>query len=357
MREKIKFNQLDIFSTSHEEFQQISKAELHRHLSGSIRWATIIDLARVAHFDLGVSTSSTLESEMAVTTPTETLGACVSPKKTRRPWDVLHNLITTPEAAARIAFEAVEDACDDGVSYVELRVSPYGICDHSGMGLENFLEGLKSGLDRAASLFHTTGVIILSLSRHHLANLSGTQRYYYYTELLSAAERFRGSPVVGFDLAGTENKARPRDFDGFFRRAKEAGFYITIHAGEGQPAENIREAVEYLHADRIGHGVTLCSDPQILDLVISRNITLEVCITANLMTSIVKHPTRHPLRKLLSAGVKVALCTDNPVVFKSTLSDEYNLAYSRLGISEEELFQINRWAWEAAFSPIGAASR
>jgi adenosine deaminase/aminodeoxyfutalosine deaminase len=164
-----------------------------------------------------------------------------------------------------------------------------------------------------------------------------------------AAERVdRG--VVAFGIGGSETRGPAEWFTDVFAFAREAGLHLTAHAGEGTGAQSIWAALE-LGAERIGHGIAAAGDAALMRHLRDRDIPLEVCITSNLVTGVVRRIEEHPVRQLFDAGVPIVLNTDDPAMFGCTLVGEYRLAAERFGFSEAELRGIAengfRYGWRS----------
>ena len=164
-----------------------------------------------------------------------------------------------------------------------------------------------------------------------------------------AAERINRG-VVAFGIGGSEERGPAEWFAASYAYAKSAGLRLTAHAGEGTSPQSIWNALE-LGAERIGHGISAAEDPELMRHLRDRDIPLEVCITSNLVTGVVKRLEDHPVRRLFAAGVPITLNTDDPAMFRCTLDDEFRLAHERLGFSEAELREIAANAFRYAFRP------
>jgi adenosine deaminase len=162
-----------------------------------------------------------------------------------------------------------------------------------------------------------------------------------------------GSGVLGLDLAGDEALFDASRFERHFTRARSRGLGITVHAGEGRDPSHVRDAVEILGADRIGHGVAAASDGEVLDLLAERQTVVECCISSNVHTGAVSSVSEHPLPVFLREGVRAVLATDNRFFSGTTLSREYELAGRELSLSREELAALSVESGRASFLPPG----
>ena len=158
--------------------------------------------------------------------------------------------------------------------------------------------------------------------------------------------------VVGIDLAGgpkPEHRRRIVDYQSAFHRAAALGLGRTVHAGEGGPPSEIREAIEVLGAQRIGHGTTLLSDPTVVALVRERGVVIEACITSNVHTGVITHSSLHPLPQWLRSGIRAAVCTDNTLLSAVTASSEYSLARALPGMNDALMADLGHYGSAARF--------
>jgi adenosine deaminase len=165
------------------------------------------------------------------------------------------------------------------------------------------------------------------------------------------AAAYAGRGVCGVDLAGAEAGYPVADHVAALREAEAAGLPITIHAGEGFGSPSIRQALDIGHAARIGHGTRLGEDPGLLREVHEAEVVLEVCLTSNVQTRVVASYEAHPLRAFYDAGLRVALCADNRLMSGVTLTREYEHARDELGFTWDELVDVARTSFTAAFAP------
>ncbi|CAN5465317.1 adenosine deaminase [soil metagenome] len=314
------------------------KAELHCHLDGSLRLTTLIELAEAQGRGelLPSMDEAELEVELRKIDNAETL------EEYLRWFGYSIPLMQSAESLHRIAFELAEDAAKENVRYLEVRYGPI-LHTEEGLTLDAVNEAVLGGLRQATEQYGIrTGVIICGLrDRFESASLAQAE--------LAVRHRHRG--VVAFDLAGGE-RGNPADMHGAaFYHARKHLLNITIHAGESFGPASIRQALFKCGAHRIGHGVTLGQDPELLRYFVDRQISLEICPTSNVQTHVVASYEAHPLTAYLRAGVPVTINTDNRLFSHTTLTDELWLAHKRCGLSAEETRQVVINGFHHAFLP------
>ena len=169
--------------------------------------------------------------------------------------------------------------------------------------------------------------------------------------VVDEAIRFKQRNVVGIGIGGDERRAGPELFREVYEHAAQHGLRLTVHAGETVGAESIWSALRDLKADRIGHGLHVADDPELLHYLAEKRIPVEVCITSNVMTGCCAVVGEHPVRKLFDAGVQVTLNTDDPDMFHTNLLREYRIAQQVFGFSEDELRELAKNSFRASFLP------
>lgn len=261
-------------------------------------------------------------------------------------------ILTHPAAIEPYARALVQQAMGEGLAYVELRGSPQKYGD--GMKfLRNFhaaLQRARSGIERAPQFR-----FILIADRRQRDRIAEV------VQLAVAARQRWPDFIAGLDLAGDEGTAQPEELAAAFLPAFEACLPLTIHAGEGEPAESIWQAAYHLHADRIGHGLSIHQHPELAARFRDRGICLELCPTSNREVVGFHDPAMpesaglpaYPLGKLWRQGLPLTLCTDNPGISRTTLADEYLTAarMSGEGIRLWDCLALIRQAFVHAFLP------
>lgn len=314
---------------------ELPKAELHCHLDGSVRPETLLELGR----DYGVSMprddADALREYMVVRNASNLEDYLARFATTL-------SVMQTSEALERIAYELAVDAAREGVWYLETRFAP-NLNTRGGLTSEQALEAAIKGLDRARKDCGIIARMIVCALRTLPPSSS--------MEMARLAVDFRGSGVVGFDLAGAEHGNPASAHKAAFDHALAHDLPCTCHAGEGDGAGSVRDAVHACCATRIGHGTRLIEDAELTDFVNDRRITVEACLTSNVQTHAVESLEQHPLPEYLRRGLNVVLNTDNRLMSGTTLTDEYQLAANEFGLGFDELARIALNGFAGAFLP------
>ena len=318
-----------------ERLLALPKPELHVHLDGSLRPATMIELALERGKPLPAWEPDDLEGYM-VASDTRSLREYLAR------FDVILPLLQDAEAIERVAYELAEDNASENVRYLEARFCP-GLNTREGLTSAQVIEAALRGFAQGMEDFRIRiGLIVCGL-RHVEPRASAM--------LAEVATSFKGKGVVGFDLAGAESGHPPMEHRAAFQTAAQANMAITIHAGEDQGPESIRQALHDCGAHRIGHGTRLFRDADLLRYVKDFRVPLEVCLTSNVQTGAVASYAEHPLRAYYEEGLVVTLNTDNRLVSGTTLTDEYWKAHQHLGFTWAELQEVAVMGFRSAFMP------
>lgn len=319
-------------------YKALPKVELHRHLEGSLRLQTMLDIAR-AH-GVTVPASVLRLSGMVQVQDEDPLTF----QNFLAKFNTLRLFYRSPEVIHRVTREAVEDAARDNVKYLELRFTPVALSRAERFPIHAVMDWVCESAANAAQEFGIMVRLIASVNRHESAELAEQVAW------LAASHLEQG--IVGLDLAGNEAEFPARPFAPIFAEAKQAGLKLTIHAGEWAGAQNVREAIEVLGADRIGHGVRVMEDEDVVALARERGIPFEVCPTSNYQSGVVPALSQHPFLRMLQAGLNVTLNTDDPSVSRIDLSHEYKLACEDLGLPLDMLRRTILAAARVAFLPL-----
>ncbi len=311
------------------------KVELHRHLEGAIRLATIIELSREAGLTLPADTPDELAPHALITEPAADL------EEALQRFAIAQNAIHSYGAVRRISREAVEDLAAEDVRLAELRFSPAFLCRPAGLDWDRALEAIREGLGdaEAAGSPVTVGLIAIFSRDYGMASAERTVEF---------ALRHR-EDLIGFDIAGSEAGYPPSMYAEVIAPIRGSGLGLTAHYGESGPPEYPREAVEVLGTRRLGHGLSVARDAAVTALVAERGVALEMCPTSNWLTRGVPRVGDHPIRRLLHGGVSVTLNTDDPGLMGIDLVHEWRVARDEIGFTDEDFAAVTRNALEASF--------
>jgi len=313
----------------------LPKAHLHLHFIGAMRRSTLIELAD--------NHAITLPDAFRADWPPRLRGTDERGWfRFQRLYDYARAVLRTEQDLRRLIAEIAEDERSEGSGWLEFQVDPSGYAGRFG-GLTAFVELV---LDAAAAASRATGVgigVILAANRtRHPLDARTVAR-------LAVGHADHG--VTGFGLSSDERRGRPADFAAAFRIAERAGLLAVPHGGELLGPESVRGCLDDLNADRIGHGVGAARDPALVRRLADEQVTLEVCPASNVALGVATTPADVPLIELLDAGVPVALGADDPLLFGSRLTAQYELARNVFGLSDESLASLARTSVRASVAP------
>ncbi len=317
--------------------RSLPKIDLHRHLEGTLRLRTLADIAIEHGIDLPSYDIEQLRPYVQITNDPPDFHRFLEKFK------LLRHFYTSREAVQRVTREAVIDAAADNIVYLELRFNPVALSRVHRFRLSDVVEWVIEAVEQVQREVATRTCLIFQIGRNEPLSVA--------EEIVDLAIAYHGNLVRGVDLAGDEVHYPAQRFARPFRRAKEAGLHITVHAGEAAGAESVRAAVEVLHAERIGHGIHSVESSAVIHLLRQRGITLEICPTSNYQTGVVRGFDYHPLLDLFNLQVGVTINTDDPSISDTTLSDEYVVAVEAIGFPQPQIYRTLRYAVEAAFIP------
>ena len=315
----------------------LPKVELHCHLELTARHELLKELlhAKGRKWD-----EATFRRDFLITEPVGDLPTLLNIFLGHR------DLLDSAEVIERMTYECCQDMSANGVRLLELRYAPSFLCDaHASLTPDSMHAAVMRGVQRAEQDFPIAVGLICLLQRIKTVD----ENRYWLDFAIEKKEDF-----LAMDLADNELAVGPEPFVPLFERAKSEGFYVTIHAGEAegpQAARNIRNSIELLHADRIGHGVRILEDPEVLDFVREQGTVLELCPTSNWLSGVCPTREAHPFRQIMEAGIRTTVNTDDPGIMNIDIMDEYRLLRDGMAFTEAEFVQINEWGREACFIP------
>ena len=308
--------------------------DLHRHLDGNVRLQTILDLGRQHNVELPGDTIETLRPHVQVEGVMPDLVTWLA----KLHWMIA--VLGDQDACRRIARENVEDAKAEGLDYLELRFSPYFMAGPNQLDPTKVVEAVVAGIEEGRAKTGLRVNLIGILSRTF-----GPEACRIELEALLTQK----SKLAALDLAGDEKNWPAELFVEHFKRGRDAGWAITVHAGEAGGAPSIWAAVQKLGATRIGHGIRAIDDQKLLDYLREHRIGLEVNLTSNVQTNTVPSFAAHPMKQFLTRGLLATINTDDPVISAIDLRHEYECAAPAAGLTATEIRQAQQNALEIAY--------
>lgn len=314
-------------SSEHSAFiRALPKAELHLHLEGSIEPTTLLEL-RSRHGE-----AASLAEVEQVYRFADFSGFLNAFK------DVTGDLRLADDYEL-IVYRLMERLRAQNILHAEVTVS-VGVCLWRKQDFGAIFEGLERGRARGERDFGVSVLWIFDAIRQFGAEKA--------QPVLDLAIRYRDRNVVAFGIGGDEVKGPPELFGEVFARAAGHGLHLTAHAGESAGPESIWGALN-LKAERIGHGLTAEQDAELIEELAERQIPIEVCVTSNLRTGICTDVAAHPVRRYFDEGLMVTINSDDPAMFGTSLVEEYELVRRQFGFSDDQLRELARNSFEAAF--------
>ncbi|MGN6088534.1 MAG: adenosine deaminase [Actinomycetales bacterium] len=319
----------------------LPKAHLHLHLTGSMRHATLVELAS----EHGVRLPDSLVAEWPPQLSARDERGWF---RFQRLYDLARSVLTTPEDLRRIIREAAEDDAAEGSGWLELQVDPSGYAARFG-GITAVTELV---LDAAAEASEATGIgvaIVIAANR--------TRHPMDARTLARLAASFAGRGVVGFGLSNDERRGGAEEFVRAFAIARRAGLLSVPHAGELLGPVAVRAAIAELGADRLGHGVRAAEDQRALDLLAEHQVACEICPASNVALGVWPSLADVPLPAFVAAGVPIALGADDPLLFGSRLVAQYDAAREAHGFDDATLAELARQSITASAAPEDVQKR
>ena len=308
--------------------------ELHRHLDGNVRLATILEIGLRYNLGLPADTLEGLRPYVQVVEPKPSILDFF------KKFEWLTKAMVDYDACYRIAYENVEDAYNEGIDYIELRFSPLFMAETHKLDPVGVVEAVVEGVKAAQRDLPTRAALIGIISRTY-----GVDACWKELDALLTHK----DDIIALDLAGDELHFPGDLFVEHFKKAREAGWHAVPHAGEALGPESVWQAIRELKAERIGHAVTAMQDPALMDYLTEHQIGIESNLTSNVQTSTVPDYSSHPLKTFLEHGIPATINTDDPGISAIDINYEYDMAVEKAGLSKEQAKQAQENALQQCF--------
>lgn len=309
--------------------------DLHRHLDGNVRLSTILELGQQHGVELPADTLEGLRPYVQVTEPLSDITAYF------KKFEILTSILVDYDACRRVACENVADAWDEGIDYIELRFSPVFMAEPYRLNPEGVVEAVVEGINQGRAACPAIRVNLLGI----ISRTYGVAVGYQELKALLTHQ----DDIAGLDLAGDEANFPAELFKLHFREARDAGWGITVHAGESAGSESVWHAIQELGASRIGHAVRIMGDADLIEYMRENRIGIETSLTSNVHTNTVASYAVHPLKAQLDLGLFATINTDDPGISPVTLAYEYKVAARKAGLTPEDTRKTQKNALEIAF--------
>lgn len=315
-----------------EFIKQIPKVELHLHLEGAIQPGTAIELMKRNQAPNAPQTVAELLDLYNFHDLTHFVQAM----------KIVSNHIRTLDDLHRVCTEMLSDLAQQNVRYVEFDCAMQKYLD-LGIALPDLIAVLDNAMAEAEARYHLKSRLLVNLLRHHGAQKTET--------LVKDILDINHPRIVGIGLSGDETLYPQKDFQNTYNIALQGGLHRTVHAGEAVGPDSVWDAIRLLHAQRIDHGTRSFEDSSLMKFLVDTKIPLTQCLTSNYRLNVVSDLKHHPFFSFLQAGILVTLNTDDPQIFQSSLTREYELAALNFGISFAQIKQIVLNGVQASFLP------
>ena len=314
--------------------KEIPKIDLHFHGEGALYVSQYIQLAEKYGIPLPSKDPKILKKYLQASKQCGTLLDFI------KIFDFIGRFFVSQDAVADFLYEGMKNAVLDNVCYLEMRFAPHYIASYHN--LSNVMEAAIVARERGIRDFPNTVVNLIVIAVRNF----GVEKA---EETVDLALQYKKDGVVGVDLAADEVNYPPQLFCKVFKRAREEGLHVTIHAGEALGADSVKCSIEECFAERIGHGVRMIEDPDVRKMVISKKIPLEICLTSNVWLGAVLRGRQHPVKEFYDEHVVVTLNTDDPGIFGIDLTEEYLKALLYYNFNLQELQNILFMSNEVSF--------
>ena len=325
--------------------QSLPKAELHLHLEGSVEPGTLAELSRRHNtplptennrYDVRGSGDVLTEDDVRRLYSYKDFNGFMLAFKS------VTERLRTPEDYELITYRLMQKLRQQNIMHAEVYVS-VGVIRWRGQDFEPIFEGMERGRERGQRDFGVSLLWIFDAVRHFGPEAAA--------EVFDLAARYVDRNVVGIGIGGDERRGPAEWFRDLYKKAADQGLRLTAHAGETTGPESVWSALN-IGAERIGHGLSIAQDPELVEVLAHKQVPVEICLSSNLRTGVCAGFREHPLKSFFDEGLMVTLNTDDPAMFQTSLNREYQIAMEQLGFSREQLLEIARNSFEASFLPV-----
>jgi adenosine deaminase/aminodeoxyfutalosine deaminase len=308
----------------------LPKAELHLHLEGAIEPETVVELARNHKQQLDPEEVRDLYRYADFT------GFLLCFRE-------ITKYLEAPEDYELVTYRLMQRLAAENVKHTEVYVA-VGVCLWRGRKFADIFQGLERGRLRGERDFKVSLYWIFDAVRHF-----GPEKAMDVAECAVQLRRY--DSVIGFGIGGDERRARPELFREVYAYAARHGLRLTCHAGETNGPDSVWIALQTLKSERIGHGLSCWRDRELMAHLVERQVPLEISLSSNLRTGCIRTLPQHPVKTYFDLGMLVTLNTDDPAMFQTTISREYQIAQASFGFQDAQLKQLAMNSFRASFLP------
>lgn len=322
----------------------LPKAELHLHLEGTVDPPTLAELSRRHNTPLPTSNNRydvQGSGDELTENDVQRLYSYSDFHGFMMAFKAVTERLRTPEDYELITYRLMQKLAWQNVLHAEVYVS-VGVVHWRGQKFEPLFEGMERGRQRGERDFGVSLLWIFDAVRHFGVDAAA--------KVFDLAARLQNRNVAGIGIGGIEREGPPQNFRELYRKAAAQGLRLTAHAGETAGPESVWGALN-IGAERIGHGFSVTRDSELVEVLARKQVPVEVCISSNLRTRVCADIHKHPIKAMFDNGLMVTLNTDDPEMFQTSLSHEYEIAQEECGFSEDHLRELARNSFEASFLP------
>jgi aminodeoxyfutalosine deaminase len=325
--------------------QSLPKAELHLHLEGSVEPATLAELSRRHNTPLPTENNRydvTGSGDELTEDDVRRLYSYKNFTGFMLAFKAVTERLRTAEDYELVTYRLMQRLRQQNVLHAEVYVS-VGVIHWRGQEFGPIFEGMERGRERGQRDFGVSLLWIFDAVRHFGPEAAA--------DVFDLAAKLRERNVVGIGIGGDERRGPADWFRELYKKAAGQGLRLTAHAGETTGPESVWGALN-MGVERIGHGLSIARDPELMEVLAHKQVPVEVCICSNLRTGVCPQLSEHPVRRFFDEGLMITLNTDDPAMFQSSLSREYEIAEQDFGFTQDQLRELARNSFEASFLPV-----